>query len=260
MGVTNAVKKAMYGVMPLERYLKTVSRAYFLIYRFGLSPLFRVYEYPRFLKHLVRRGDTVIDIGANLGYYSRFFSRLAGPDGKVYAVEPVTPICSVLRHNLRKCHNVEIYNYALGDEEKEVTMGNDSVRGEQHFATGQNFVLDAGETGRAHAQNEFAARMRRGSELFAGIGRLDMIKCDIEGYEGVVIPEMEPLIDKHKPLVLLESGGETRKMLTEFFETKGYRAFVLDKGRLRNAVGCDDRDIVFVPPSRMDVLKPLIEK
>lgn len=260
MGLTKAVKKAMYRAMPLERYLKTVSRAYFLIYRSGLSPLFRVYEYPRFLKRLVRRGDTVIDIGANLGYYSWFFSRLAGPDGKVYAVEPVKPICSVLRHNLRKCPNVEIYNYALGGEEKEVTMGNDSVRGEEHFATGQNFVLGADETGRAHAQNEFAAHMCRGSELFAGLERLDMIKCDIEGYEGVVIREMEPVIDKHKPLVLLESGGESRKMLTEFFEAKGYAAFVLVRGRLRNAAGYDDRDIVFVPPSRMDGLKPLIEK
>ena len=54
----------------------------------------------------------------NLGYYARTLSRLAGPAGRVYAVEPVPPILAVLRRNLRRCRNVEILPYALGTENK----------------------------------------------------------------------------------------------------------------------------------------------
>ena len=250
----------MYKVLPLDKYLRVVSCGYFVIYKLGLGPLFQIYEYPRFLKKLLRKGDVIIDIGANLGYYSWFFSRIAGKTGKVYAIEPVVPIFKVLEHNLRHCENVEAYNYALGEKDCDVVMGNDSIKGHDHFATGQNFVLDADTTGRTSAENEFSAHMRRGSQLFADIEQLDMIKCDSEGYEGVVIPEMESVIDKHMPLVLLESSGHNRVMLTSFFAAKGYRAYILENGAMRPAYETDNKDIIFVPPGRFEKLQRLIVK
>lgn len=246
MGMANRIKRALYRRMPFERYLRTVSSGFFAVYRLGGSRLFATYEYPRFLKHCVRPGDTVIDIGANMGYYSWFFARLGGSGGRVYAVEPVVPIAGVLRRNVGKYGNVEIINCALGAEEKSIRMGNDSAPG-SHFATGQNFVLDADGSG---AAIEFASEMRRGSKLFGGLDRVDMIKCDIEGYEGVVLPEMEAVIDRHMPLVLVETGGDNRRMLTTFFEAKGYRGWVLEKGKLRPAAADDRKDIFFIPPAR----------
>lgn len=241
----------MYKVMPLEAYLKAVSSAYFMIYGIGLSRMFQTYEYPRFLKHLVKPGDVVIDIGANLGYYSRFFSHLTGGLGRVYAVEPVKPIFDTLCRNVRGRSNVELYNCALGGQEKDVKIGNDSVRGQEHFATGRNFVLDAQATGRSDAENEFPAVMRRGSELFGGLDRLDLVKCDIEGYECIVIPEMEPVIDKHRPLVLLESTGENRKMLSRFFAGKGYESFVLKHGKMSAAGEDETKDLILIPSDKL---------
>lgn len=55
---------------------------------------------------------------------------------------------------------------------------------------------------------EFEAEMRRGSELFASLDRIDLIKCDIEGYELVVMTEMRPLLERHHPTVLIETRGE----------------------------------------------------
>lgn len=54
---------------------------------------------------------------------------------------------------------------------------------------------------------EFEAEMRRGSVLFADLPKIDFIKCDIEGYEGVVIPELRPLIERHLPTVLIETAA-----------------------------------------------------
>ena len=185
------IHKILYRTLPLEGYLRAVSRLFFLWQRLGIGREAPATEYVYHLPKLVRAGDTCIDIGANLGYYARTISRLAGPAGKVYAVEPVAPIRKVLSRNLRRCANTEILPYALGTESKPIVMANDSARETGYFGTGQNFVNDAG--GRADV--EFTAQMRRGSELFGKLERLDFIKCDIEGYEVIVMREMRPLLD-----------------------------------------------------------------
>lgn len=199
------IHKILYRTLPLEGYLRAVSRLFFLWQRLGIGREAPATEYVYHLPKLVRAGDTCIDIGANLGYYARTISRLAGPAGKVYAVEPVAPIRKVLSRNLRRCANTEILPYALGTESKPIVMANDSARETGYFGTGQNFVNDAG--GRADV--EFTAQMRRGSELFGKLERLDFIKCDIEGYEVIVMREMRPLLERHRPTVLIETAAKT---------------------------------------------------
>lgn len=258
--ISNSVKKFLYRHLPLENYLRVVSCVFFTGYRLGLGKNSPVYEYPRFLKNLVRRGDTVIDIGANLGYYARIMCRLAGPQGKIYAVEPVKPILKVLKRNLRGCGNVEIMPYALGREDKCILLGNDSSRYAGYMGTGRNYVLNDDDE-YTRAEIEFAAEMRRGSELFAGLERLDFIKCDIEGYETVVIPEMSSVIEKFLPLALVETGGANRRTITGLFFGWGYSGYILENGRLvpmDDAEG--DKDIVFIPAHRLTELEHLTEK
>ena len=171
------IHRILYRTLPFEGYLRAVSRMFFVWQRLGIGRYAPATEYVYHLGRLVRRGDVCIDIGANLGYYARTISRLAGPEGRVYAVEPVEPIRRVLERNLRRCRNVEILPYALGTESRTVAMGNDSARETGYFGTGQNFVNDSGR----QTDTAFTAEMRRGSELFARLERLDFIKCDIEG-------------------------------------------------------------------------------
>ena len=252
----NAIRKLLYKNLSLDSYLRVLSGMYLQGYRWGVSPRSEVYEYPRFLKYLVSPGDTAIDIGANLGYYSYVLAGLAGPSGKVYAVEPVRPILNVLRRNLRKYRNVEILNYALGDAEKTIRMGNGSVGENGYFGTGQNFVMDRPTDGLPVV--EFEAEMRRGSVLFADLPKIDFIKCDIEGYEGVVIPELRPLIERHLPTVLIETGGATRTAIAGFFESRGYRGFTLCDGRMKPLAPEDTKDIIFIHGSKIEPYQTLI--
>lgn len=235
--------KLLYRILPLGGYLQTVSAMFFLSHRLGIGRHAPATEYTFHLDRLMRAGDLAIDIGANLGYYARTLSRLAGGAGRVYAVEPVPPILSVLRRNLRRCPNVEILPYALGTEDKAVTMANDSARATGYFGTGQNFVNDGGTSAAA----EFPARMRRGSELFAGLGRLDFIKCDIEGYEVVVMNELRPLLERFRPTVLIETGGENRPQIVALFTELGYTGYTLDRGREIPLTDDSSKDIIFRP-------------
>lgn len=233
--------KILYRTLSLEGYLRVVSRLFFLWQRLGIGRYAPATEYVYHLPQLLRAGDTAIDIGANLGYYSRTLSRLTGPTGRVYAVEPVPPILSVLRSNLRSCRNVEILPYALGTEDKPIRMANDSARETGYFGTGQNFVNDA----EADADVEFTAQMRRGSELFANLPRLDLIKCDIEGYEVVVMNEIRPLIEHFHPTVLIETGDENRRQIVALFTQLGYKGFTLNHGAEIPLTEDSTKDIIF---------------
>lgn len=235
------IHKILYRTLSLESYLRVVSRLFFVFQRLGIGRYAPATEYVYHLPKLVGKGDTAIDIGANLGYYTRTISGLVGDGGEVYAVEPMPPVLAVLRRNVRRCTNIVILPYALGTEEKEITMANDSAREEGYFGTGQNFVNDAGST----AAVEFTAPMRRGSKLFAGLERLDFVKCDIEGYEVVVMNELKPLLERFHPTVLIETGGENRPQIVELFTALGYEGFTLDRGREIPLAEESTKDIIF---------------
>ncbi len=235
--------KFLYKLLPLKLYLRVVSSMLFVLLRFGWGRNKESVEYIYHLESLVREGDIVIDIGANLGYYTRRLSQIVGAQGKVYAVEPVPPIFEVLNANTRRCSNIELMNVALGNENKTVTMANDTVASQGYFGTGQNFV----QQGSGGDAIEFTAIMQRGSELFMPLQQLDLIKCDIEGFEGVVLREMMPIIERLRPIILLETGGESRSEMIELFTSLNYQGFTLHNGEEVALQEDCEKDIIFRP-------------
>lgn len=234
--------RILYRALPLEWYLRVVSRMLFVYRALGLGRHSRAMEYNYHLSRLVKRGDTVVDIGANLGYYTCPLSDIVGPEGRVYAVEPVPVIFNVLKRNVSGRNNVTLLNYALGEEEHTIEMANDSVAAGGYFGTGRNFVSDGDLSAEAI---RFTAQMRRGSELFSEVGKIDFIKCDIEGYERVVMPELRDLIERDHPTVLIETDGQTRHKMVEMFAEMGYRATMLSGGVEVPLDVESDKDIIF---------------
>ena len=239
--MSGLLHRILYRLLPLEGYLRVVSSLFFLWHRLGLGRRSEALEYVYHLPRLVRAGDVCIDIGANLGYYARTLARLAGPEGRVYAVEPVAPVRKVLSRNLRRCVNTEIIPYALGGEDRTVVLANDSARETGYLGTGRNFVKESG--GRSDV--EFVAEMRRGSGLFGGLERLDFIKCDVEGYELHILREMRTVLERHRPTVLIETGGENRPAVVRLFGELGYAGYTLAAGREVPLTSGSGKDIIF---------------
>lgn len=234
--------RILYRLLSLENYLRVVSRMFFLYRALGLGRKGRALEYVYHLPQLVREGDTAIDIGANLGYYARPIADIIGHEGHLYAVEPVPVIFSVLQRNMRGRKNVTLLNYALGEEERAIEMANDSVAAAGYFGTGRNFVSE-GELSKDAVR--FTAQMKRGSQLFADLERIDFIKCDIEGYERVVIPELKPILERHHPTLLIETDGDTRRDIVSLMEGLGYQAYMLKDGVEVPLEVDSDKDIIF---------------
>ena len=75
------------------------------------------------LRH-VREGDTVIDVGANIGYHTLLLARKVGAAGHVYAFEPDASNCDILRNNVAAngYGNCTVVNKAVSDADGTGTM------------------------------------------------------------------------------------------------------------------------------------------
>src|SRR5690606_3608154 len=72
--------------------------------------------------HHVHAGNCVVDIGANLGYYSLIGSKLVGDSGKVFAFEPEPKNFHLLEHNIKlnELNNVHCFQSGLGNKSTDI--------------------------------------------------------------------------------------------------------------------------------------------
>lgn len=68
-----------------------------------------------FVRREVKPGECVLDVGANIGYLARLFSRCVGSNGHVLAFEPEPENFRVLTHNLRRFSQASVFSLALSD-------------------------------------------------------------------------------------------------------------------------------------------------
>ena len=248
MGIIN---KILYRSLSQQNYLKFLNSSFLFLYKSGLLKTNPKYYYHYFAKNLVSKGDTVIDLGANLGYYANLLQEWVGPQGKLYAVEPVIPFNEILQWRLKDKKHVTIYPYALGTEEKEITLV--IPKNLSYLSTGLPNVYDSNTHGNLDEYGfKFNASMKKGSTLFANLERLDFLKCDIEGYEEYVFPEMKPVFERHKPIIQVETWGTHKKVVEDFLHGIGYEQYHLSNGKLVPTLEEHDPsvvDFIFIHPA-----------
>jgi FkbM family methyltransferase len=147
---------------------------------------------------VVRRGDVVLDIGANLGLFAYRLAQLVGPDGEVHAFEPHPG----QRENLVKIEstrrNVQFHAVALSAQPGTAEMAVPRVEGRPDLALA-TLEQRPGETDRVEVRVETLDRMlgeRRRPVAF--------VKCDVEGNERAVLEGAVELLEKDSPTLLIE--------------------------------------------------------
>ena len=217
------LRKFLVNTLGFNRYIRLVSKIYIMLVGSGLMQK----KYPElfFLKKIIRPGDTCLDIGANLGYYSTFLSRLVGASGKVLAVEPVPLFQDIWKNNVKASGlaNLTMWPYALGGENTRIRMGTPERDGLLHH--GMTKIM-------ASAQDSYArtyeVEMKVPDELFINLNRLDFVKCDVEGYEYEVFRNMQETLRKFKPLVQTElNGTQNRQQVKDLLTAIGYTTYIL---------------------------------
>lgn len=259
--MTDRIKAWLYKTLGLKNYLQLLQSLFLAGYRTGLLKKNEKYKWHYFVKKLIRPEDTIIDIGANLGYFSIIFSGIINERGMLFSVEPVKPYRDLLQKKLPVRSNIKVLPFALGDKnEGLVKLGMPPLLQHLHYLRHGTVTILTDE--KIHDdQLIFEADIKRPGEVFGNLSKLDYVKCDIEGYETVVFPEMKAVLEKHKPLVQLETWGEQLPVMLAFFKSLGYHPYNLNHGKLVDADGVKPEviassDILFVPAERLQLVEP----
>jgi len=252
------LKNLLLKTIGTKNYLLLVSKLFFILYQSNLLKLFRSFDCHYFVAKLVKKGDTVIDIGANLGYYSKLAAKLVGDQGKVYSVEPVKDYLDVLKVNLNNTKNTTILPFALGESDgKEIVMG---IASEDTYRHGLTKVFSQEEIDNKNYKVRYNVLMRDPVKLFDEISKIDYIKCDIEGYETYVITAIVDILKKHKPTLQIEIWNQYREFLVGFLINIGYKAFVVSKDDLLAYDSESASDIIFIHETKLDQFKSISSK
>jgi FkbM family methyltransferase len=217
-----------------------------------------------FLDGFLKPGMVFVDVGANDGYYTLFAARRVGASGMVVAIEPSTRERINLRRNLQRnrLDNVHVVAAALG-----ATAGDADLRLAQGAHSGHNTL---GEF--AHDDVK-AVRLERVTvdtldKVASGLNldRIDFVKIDVEGAEASVISGASAVLEKMRPVMLLEindgslgaSGMGAESLLQVLRGGYGYEILVFSAatGLVEPFVegGVLSANIVAVPKERLSEL------
>jgi FkbM family methyltransferase len=176
-----------------------------------LSGTWEPIETEVFLKH-VKKGDTVIDVGANIGYYTVLGAEAVGPTGQVLAFEPDPTGFGFLTKNVKTngFSNVVAEQKALSNKAGKLKLYLDEFNKGDHriYQTGNRPSVDID----AVKLDDYLPADRR---------KVDLIKIDTQGAEIVILQGMTETL-KQNPSV---------KMIVEFWP-KGLSEFGQDAKEL----------------------------
>lgn len=167
--------------------------------------------FPKEISELCNKGrNTVVQAGGHCGLYpiqySKFFDN-------VFTFEPTQKNFYCLQENTSNIENIFIYNFGLGEMEKEVS-----------------FNISTKNSGAHHVSNT----LNKDSILLKTIDSLELTSCDLihldlEGYELLALKGASKTIKTFKPLIVLETTdamkryGYTKTDILEFLENFGYK-------------------------------------
>lgn len=218
-----------------------------------------------FFINFLKEGDTFIDIGAHVGYYSVLASDLVGKGGKVYAFEPTPRTFLSLSENSQAKSNIDVYNNAILDEETTIDF----------FDYGPKYSAFNSFKKRTAEEIFFKDDVTKIAVAAISIDTFckknnvtpTFIKIDAEGSEYLILSAMHSLLHESRPIVSIEVSTnkeweENLKKSFFIFEKYGYTSYEISlTGKL---TPCDPRDarfydnLLFIHPSKLNTVHNLL--
>ena len=218
------------------------------------------------LKRLVKSGDTVLDIGANVGYISLVLAKCVGKNGKVFSFEPDSKNFALLNRNIAlnpDCY-IKPIALAVSDSHQPIRL----YHAKFDFNAGAHSMLPSEK----HSSDFVEIEATTIDEFVTshGLKKVDVIKIDIEGAEMKAFNGMTETLRNSRPLIVCELCEEhqvragyttqaVKKWMAETFDMQAFK--VMESGRLTEtpieATHLAD-NIVFVPHERVQEVKAFL--
>lgn len=149
------------------------------------------------LTNYAKPGMTVIDIGANVGYYTVRLGDVVGPTGKLYAFEPNPELYPYLLENIKIngfSDHVTVFNHGLGDKETKLILN----FGSYHLGGGSIVKQQS-----ATFDRSVEVLVKRLDDVLHEVAAVDLVKLDVEGFEPQVLRGAEAIISRSPVAALL---------------------------------------------------------
>ena len=166
------------------------------------------------MKKKLGKGMTVLDLGANIGYFSVIAAALVGPRGHLHAFEPIPGNFKRLQENLRPFPWANLHPYAVGNAAQELTMYYSDRK------AGWAGVHDL-----PSRNSSTTVQMTRLDDWLTShpLDRIDFIKLDIEGSELDALLGARHMLHHFHPAVVAEAGPNHRhQQMWELLTAEGY--------------------------------------
>lgn len=182
------------------------------------------------LEQHVRTGHSVLDVGANVGFFAVISARLVGPTGRVLAFEPVPENAALVRRNARLngFGNVDVIEKAVSD----VNGTGELVLAEY---SGGAALSTAAAPPDAAGSIEVELVTIDAAVAKGEIPPPDVVKIDVEGVELAVLRGMSETLRHQRPVVICEIDDATpagyrekHDACVDFVTSLGYRVDQLD--------------------------------
>jgi FkbM family methyltransferase len=239
---TNGTKKTTQDIFLV--FYKLVQSTGFLNTYFGRSifEMFYLLYKKRFettsidlLKTFVKPGAFVIDVGANIGFFTLNFANWVSKGGKVLAFEPEKINYERLKKNIRRnkvSESVKAYNMAVSEGFGEALLEINPLHPGDHKLGEEGIPVKV-------TSIDYFLNEHKWTEV-------SLIKIDVQGAEAKVISGAVKTLKKYKPALFIEvddsnlqNYGSSAKALLQFCELFGYVVHLLEKGTISPPICLD---------------------
>lgn len=203
---------------------------------------------------LVRQGDTVLDIGANLGLVTFILSTLVGPSGTVHAFEPIPDMKKMIDLAMRRngVGNVQVHQLALGSESSDLAL---------YVPKGHAGAASFLASHRLEDSKPIVVPVRRLSDVMAefDVERVRLVKIDVEGFEPEVLAGAIEFFESSPPDAILfelnvPSSEAPEHPSMQLLSALGYDYFCIPKRLIRMRLFRFDRSRPDLPNMGHDFL------
>jgi len=209
------------------------------------------------VKRLLRPGDVILDVGANIGYYSLTLANTLKGNCTVYSIEPVPATFARLKNHIR------LNNYECCIDPCQIALSDRTYETSMLVRVGGN---SGSATLSCHGKNEVKVNVDTLDNFCEqkNVRTIQFIKIDVEGFEPSVLRGGLKTIEEMAPIILLEVDPPLLRMAKASFEELksilsklGYSLYYADRTKLTPFTGLNGNDEISQEVQNVFCLKPV---
>jgi FkbM family methyltransferase len=192
----------------------------------------------RCIAALLRPGDSFVDVGAHIGFFSLTASAAVGPNGKIYSFEADGDLFKTLQANAIDCPWLVPYWQAVWKHSGPMIFSNPRQEGE----SGWGKLAAVHESGSGHNAPVNATSLDDWHER-VGSPPVRAIKIDAEGSEPFILEGAGRLIQNVRPFIVIELNepllrevGHSAHGIIELLNNYHYQVFAITSRRLEKLI------------------------